>query len=68
MFVKLAARARHIGGDQDWDMALQQATKDYVEPYPGARDRVIRVLRAMLMAWIASRFKQQVDEMVDSLK
>ena len=68
MFVKLAARARHIGGDQAWDEALEQATANYVEPYPGARERVIRVLRTMLMAWIASRFKAQVDEMVDSLK
>ena len=68
MFVKLAARARHIGGNQAWDDALEQATASYVEPYPGARERVIKVLRAMLMAWIASRFKVQVDEMVDSLK
>ena len=68
MFVKLAARARHIGGNQDWDHALLEATAAYTEPYSGARDRVIRVLRTMLMAWIASRFKQQVDEMVDSLK
>lgn len=68
MFVKLAARARHIGGDQAWDDALQQATAGYAEPYPGARERVTKVLRTMLMAWIASRFKQQVDEMVDSLK
>lgn len=68
MFVKLAARARHIGGDQAWDIALEQATASYIEPYPGARERVIKVLRTMLMAWIASRFKQQVDEMVDSLK
>ena len=68
MFVKLAARARHIGGTQNWDDALEEATASYVEPYPGARERVTRVLRTMLMAWIASRFKQQVDEMVDSLK
>ena len=68
MFVKLAARARHIGGDQNWEDALQEATASYVEPYPGARERVIKVLRAMLMAWIASRFKEQVDQMVDSLK
>ena len=68
MFVKLAARARHIGGNQDWDHALLEATAAYTEPYSGARDRVIRVLRTMLMAWIASRFKDQVDEMVDSLK
>ena len=68
MFVKLAARARHIGGTQNWDDALEEAAASYVEPYPGARERVTKVLRTMLMAWIASRFKQQVDEMVDSLK
>ena len=68
MFVKLAARARHIGGNQNWDEALEEATASYVEPYPGARQRIIKVLRTMLMAWIASRFKQQVDQMVDELK
>ena len=68
MFVKLAARARHIGGSQNWDDALEEATANYSEPYPGARERVQKVLRVMLMAWIASRFKAQVDEMVDSLK
>ena len=67
MFVKLAARARHIGGNQGWDDALVEATANYVEPYPGARDRVIKVLRVMLMAWIASRFITQVHEMVDQL-
>lgn len=67
MFVKLAARARHIGGDQEWDDALEDATADYTEPYPGARDRVIKVLRVMLIAWIASRFKQQVEEMMETL-
>ena len=68
MFVKLAARARHIGGNQNWDEALEEATASYVEPCPGARERIIKVLRTMLMAWIASRFKQQVDQMVDELK
>lgn len=67
MFVKLAARARHIGGDRAWDDALAEATADYMEPYPGARDRIIKVLRVMLMAWIASRFKEQVEEMVEAL-
>lgn len=67
MFVKLAARARHIGGDQAWDQALEEATANYAEPYPGARARVIQVLRVMLAAWICSRFKQQVDDMVAQL-
>ena len=68
MFVKLAARARHIGGNQDWDQALKEAASGYVEPYPGARERVIQVLRVMLMAWIASRFQHQVSEMVNQLQ
>ena len=68
MFVKLASRARHIGGDQGWDEALEEATASYVEPIPGARDRVTKVLRVMLTAWICSRFRQQVDEMVDGLQ
>ncbi len=67
MFVKLAARARHIGGDQNWDDALMEATANYVEPVPGARERVIKVLNIMLMAWIASRFVQQIHGMVGQL-
>ena len=68
MFVKLAARARHIGGDQNWDQALEEAATDYIEPYPGARERVIQVLRVMLMAWISSRFQAQVSDMVSKLQ
>jgi len=68
MFVRLAARARHIGGNQSWEQALEEATVDYAEPYPGARERVINVLRVMLSAWICSRFKEQVEQMVDELK
>ena len=68
MFVKLAAKARHIGGNESWDVAIENAMANYKEPQPGAKKRVEQVLRVMLTAWICSRFKQQVDEMVDSLK
>ena len=67
MFVKLAARARHIGGDESWDVALDAATADYVEPYPGAKERIIQVLRVMLTAWISSRLQEQVSDMVNKL-
>ena len=67
MFVKLAARARHIGGDQNWETALEDATADYIEPYPGAKDRIIQVLRVMLTAWISSRLQAQVSDMVSKL-
>ena len=68
MFVKLAARARHIGGNESWDEAIQKAMADYREPQPGAADRVEQVLRTMLTAWICSRFKAQVEAMVDELQ
>ena len=56
MFVKLAARAKHIGGSENWEIALDEATASYAEPRPGARERVQKVLRVMLMAYISSRF------------
>ena len=68
MFVKLAARARHIGGHQNWEDALENSMTAYAEPIPGAKARVEKVLRVMLMAYISSRFKAQVDEMGDALK
>ena len=68
MFVKLAARARHIGGNQNWEEAIENAMSTYAEPVPGAKARVEKVLRVMLMAYISSRFKAQVDAMVDELQ
>lgn len=68
MFVKLAARARHIGGNQSWEEAIENAMTAYAEPVPGAKARVEKVLRVMLMAYISSRFKMQVDAMVDELQ
>lgn len=67
MFVRLAAGARHIGGTEAWDDAMAQAMRNYSEPQPGARERVEKVLRAMLTAWISNRLLQQVEEMVSSL-
>ena len=66
-FVSLAARARHIGGTKEWGEALEEVMEGYAEPYPGAREKIIQVLRIMLTAWIASRLRQQVDEMIAGL-
>lgn len=66
-FVSLAARARHIGGTKEWGEALDEVMAGYVEPYPGARDKIIQVLRIMLTAWVASSLRHQVDEMIAKL-
>ena len=43
-FVRLAARARYIGGDQTWDDALAEVTASYQEPRPGGREKLEKVL------------------------
>jgi DNA-binding transcriptional MerR regulator len=67
-FVSLAARARHIGGSKEWGEALTEVMSGYEEPYPGAKEKIINVLRIMLTAWVAARMKAQVDEMIAGLK
>ena len=67
LFVKLAARARYIGGTENWDDALVQVPADYIEPVPGAREKLIKVLKIMLTAWIANLLKAQADQMIAQL-
>ncbi len=66
-FVRLAARARYIGGDQSWDDALMEVAADYREPKPGAREKLILVLRIMLTAWVAAQLKYQAEKMMGQM-
>lgn len=68
MFVRLAALARYIGGNKTWDDALEETVADYVEPVPGAKEKLVRVLRIMLTAWVAAQLKFQTDKMLQELK
>ena len=67
MFVSLAARARHIGGTESWDDALSEITSHYVEPVPGAREKLCKVLKIMLTTWIANLVKAAADRMMEEL-
>ena len=67
MFVSLAARARYIGGSENWDDALLQVTENYAEPVPGAREKLIKVLRIMLTTWIANLLKATTERMINEL-
>ena len=67
MFVNLAARARYIGGSEKWEDALMQVTENYVEPVPGAREKLIKVLQVMLTTWIANLLKAKADRMIEEL-
>ena len=66
-FVRLAARARYIGGQQTWDDALTEVTAAYVEPVPGARAKLEKVLKIMLTAWVAGRIKTEAETMIAEL-
>ena len=67
MFVSLAARARHLGGSETWDEALEHITADYVESVPGAREKLCKVLKIMLTTWIANLVKAAADRMMEEL-
>ena len=66
-FVRLAARARYIGGTKAWDDALEEITENYQEPVPGAREKFIMVLKIMLTVWVANKLKFQAEEMLQKL-
>ncbi len=67
LFVKLASRARYIGGSKAWDDALVEVTADYREPIPGAREKLIKVLKIMLTVWCANMLKTQAEAMIAEL-
>ena len=68
MFLRLAARARHIGGTESWDTTIADILKDYVEPVPGAKKRIDQVLRIMLTAWIGVQTIRKAELMLAELK
>ena len=67
MFVQLASRIRDIGSQKEWDEALEQITADYVEPVPGAKDKLIRVLKIMLTVWVSNTLRTAAEKMMDEL-
>lgn len=67
IFVKLAAHARDMDTPVQWQQAMHEVMDDYVEPFPGARERIAKVLRIMVIAWLASRMAQEAERLLDAL-
>ena len=67
MFVRLAAHAKQIDQNQAWQEAIERVLQDYAEPIPGARDRIARVLRIMLIAYVAARMKDQAETLLTEI-
>lgn len=68
LFVKLAGQARDFANAEEAMQIIQNSLADYVEPYPGAKDRIVKALRIMLIAWLAARMRQQTEVMLDELE
>jgi DNA-binding transcriptional MerR regulator len=68
MFVRLAAHYRVMHNESGRDTLIAQELKDYIEPVPGAKERVANVLRIMLTAWAAARLQQAAEQMLKEIE
>ncbi len=66
LFVRIASRVRELHGQLD--ETLDAALADYVEPVPGAKERVEKALKIMLTAWMAARLGQEAERMLVQLQ
>ena len=67
MFVKLAAHARELDQSGAWQEAIDRVLAGYQESIPGARERIGKVLRVMLIAYIAARMKEEAENLLMDL-
>ncbi len=68
LFVKLAGRARELDDAQAFDAIIAAELADYAEPVPGAKDRVTKALRVMLIAWLAAKMRQKAESLLDEME
>ena len=66
MFVRLAAQARALERTGGWEQAIQDVLRDYREPIPGAKERIAKVLRVMVLGYAASRMKQEAEALMET--
>ena len=67
MFVRLAARSRELDQNGTWKEAIDQVLQSYQETISGARERIARVLRIMLIAYVAARMKEEAEALLTEL-
>lgn len=68
MFVRLAARSKELYQAESRENVLDEELADYVEPVPGAKQRVKGALRIMLTAWLAARMTQEAERMLSQIQ
>ena len=68
LFLRLVARLEDLTTSESRDQAVQEELADYVEPVPGAKERVGKVLRVMVTAWTAAALLRKTNAIIDTLK
>lgn len=67
MFVRLVSRAKELERADHWESAIEAVLADYQESCPGARERIAKVLRIMVVGHISSRMKQEAEMLLAEL-
>ena len=67
MFVKLASSKPSLRDPSEADASIEALLQDYIEPVPGAKERVAKVLKVMLTAWVAAGLHESANKMVEAL-
>lgn len=68
-FLVLAARVQsgRLSSPEEREQLLPELLQDYMEPFPGARERIASVLRIMLVAWLSSSLQHEAAELLADL-
>lgn len=67
LFVRLAGQAREFETSEEAVRIIDETLSDYTEPVPGAKARVAKALRVMLIAWLAARMRQHTEALLDEM-
>lgn len=68
MFVRLAAHYRVMHNSDGRDEQINAELAHYTEPFPGAKERVQKVLRVMLTAWASAQLRQVAEQMLTDME
>lgn len=65
VFLRVAARYRgRMEDEQALCACIRESLGEYDEPFPGARERVEKVLHIMLLAWTSARLQNRAETML----
>ncbi|MCM1441631.1 MAG: hypothetical protein NC131_20850, partial [Roseburia sp.] len=61
------AQGNPMAGREQWRAWCSRVLEDYEEPWPGARERVLRGLQVIVTAYTAARLRGKAERMLSSL-